>query len=100
MYSVLLPGDASFKRVFEENDPTAIILSGGPNSVHVKAHHPSQTGLGGVREKADPSLRYLLRDATDRSLFRRESGRLRERRVWTDAGGGYSDAHETIWRGY
>ena len=36
VYSVLLPGDASFKRVFEENDPTAIILSGGPNSVHVK----------------------------------------------------------------
>ena len=36
VYSILLPGDATFKRVFEENKPTAIILSGGPNSVHVK----------------------------------------------------------------
>ena len=36
VYSILLPGDATFKRVFEENNPTAIILSGGPNSVHVK----------------------------------------------------------------
>ena len=31
VYSILLPGVATFKRVFEENNPTAIILSGGPN---------------------------------------------------------------------
>jgi GMP synthase (glutamine-hydrolysing) len=36
VYSILLPGDCTFERIFRDNTPSAIILSGGPNSVHVE----------------------------------------------------------------
>ena len=62
--------------------------------MHVKGAPSVPDGFWESGEKADPSLRYLLRDATDRSLFRRESGRLR-RASLDGCRCGYSDT-ETI----
>ena len=44
VYSVLLPGDASLGRIQAES-PTVVILSGGPNSVHVEGAPTVPTGF-------------------------------------------------------